>query len=132
MNELSFMTPNSAFQGTHQERHVFEIFRTVVASQMSSYFDGWFWHTTVLQASHQEPAIRHAILALSGLVERMQHEDRLDSPKFPGSDEGTFALLHYNHAIRELHSSAQKNQLSLDVCLMTCLLFASFEVGNDL
>ena len=132
MNELSAMNPTFAFQGTYQERNAFQNFRIRVASQMSSYFDGWFWHTTVLQASHREPSIRHAMLALSALVERNEQENPLARPTFPKTNEGTFALLHYNHAIRELKTSAQRYQLSLDVCLMTCLLFASFEVGNHL
>lgn len=131
-DSLSIASPTFAFNGTHQERSAFNIFHTRVVSQLSGHFDGWFWHTAVLQASHQEPIIRHAILALSGLVQRVDLGDRLAPLAFDDASECIFALQHYNHAIRKLRFSAQRRQLSLDVCLITCLLFAYFEVSRRL
>ena len=114
------------FHGSYQERSAFEVFRSQVTSQLSGHFDAWFWDTVVLQASHREPTIRHAVLALSGLVQRARSQDR--TAINIDASEGVFALQHYNQAIRELKSAAQKRELTLDVCLITCLLFASFEV----
>ncbi|KAL6716715.1 hypothetical protein ACLMJK_006283 [Lecanora helva] len=125
---LSPTNLNAVFPGTDQERHSFHCFRTRVTTQLSGYFDEWFWKRTVLQAAHQETIIRHAILALGSLVERVEHEDHSEAISLSSPSEGVFALQHYNHAIRELKLSAQRRQLSLDVLLITCLLFASFEV----
>ena len=127
---LSFMNPAFSIPGDELERRSFDVFRTQFTSQFSGYFDGWFWNTVVLQASHQEPTIRHAILALSGLVQRVRLDDQLP-PVSVLNAEGTFALQHYNLAIRELKSSARDCTLSLDVCLITCLLFISFEVSRS-
>ena len=126
------MSPMLAFQGNHEERSAFDTFCKSITSQLSGYFDGWFWNMVILQASHREPPIRHAILALSGLVERVQLEDRSAPSSYSDTCEGVFALQHYNRAIRELKVAAQRRELSLDVCLIACLLFATFEVSARL
>lgn len=127
---LSIINPSFSFQGTHQERQAFDVFRNRVTAQLSGHFDGWFWKRAVLQASHQEPIIKHATLALSGLAQSVQTKDPTRFLSQPDAFEGSFALQHYNRAIKELRSSAQRGHLRLDVCLITCLLFAAFEVTH--
>ena len=122
-----YINPSFEFPDiTSDERMAFNFFRTQVTSQLTGYFDGWFWKTAVLQASHHEPAIKHAILALGSLVQRMQLKSRLTSSSEP--NEGIFALQHYNRAIKELKISSRRRSLCIDVCLITCLLFSAFEV----
>ena len=126
---VSVVTPSFGFNGTHQERQAFDDFLRNIAFELSGHYDKDFWNTIVPQASHREKPIRHATLALSGLIQQTQHAERPGMPKSPDLDEGVFALQHYNQAIRELTLASQRGQLSLDVCLITCLLFVAFEVS---
>ena len=126
---LSVVAPTFAFQGSHWERRAFELFRTRIVFQLSGDFDGWFWNTLLLRATHREAAVRHAVLALSSLCEQNGVTDEASthsSPPLPR--EGPLALQQYNHAIAELTTAASNHQLSLDVCLITCMLFSFFEV----
>ena len=118
-----------AFEGNYQERRAFELFRTEVAYQLSGDFDGGFWNTLLLQATRREPAIRHAVLALSSLCEQYSMErEILDIASTHVGREGPMALQHYNYAIADLTRAASDYQLAVDVCLVTCMLFAYFEV----
>ena len=121
--------PSIAFDGSQRERRAFDLFRTRVAFQLSGEIDGWLWNVLLLQATHQEPAIRHAVLALGSLCE--QFDPPAETPdstvKYVGK-QGPLALQQYNLAIAELTSAATSCHLALDVCLMVCMLFAYFEV----
>lgn len=116
--------------GTSVEQRAFDMFQKKVASQLSGPFDGWFWKHTLLQASHQEPAIRHALLAVTGLIESL--EAKYQETICPRAEEcqDAFALHHYTQAIRALLASTQTSQLRIDVCLIVCILFATFEVSK--
>ena len=126
---IAVLAPTFAFEGSYQERRAFDLFRTKITFQLSGDFDGWFWNTLLLQATHQEPAIRHAVLALSSLCEQYDTKENISSKTPPYvTKEGPLALQQYNWAIAELTSAASKLGLAVDVCLMTCMLFAYFEV----
>ena len=122
------MAPTLKFEGTQQERRAFELFRKRVSFQLAGDFDGWFWNTLLLQATHREPAIRHAVLALSSLCEQYNRREDGGSAVSSYSGESPLALQQYNCAIAELTSTASKRRLAVDVCLMTCMLFTYFEV----
>ena len=128
-NSLAITSPTFAFQGTHQERRAFELFRTRIAFQISGNLDGWFWNTLLLQATHHEAAVRHAVLALSALCEHHETGDLSSSEMTQcASRQAPLALQQYNAAIVALTNAASHHELTVDVCLMTCMLFASFEV----
>ncbi|KAK0740186.1 hypothetical protein B0T18DRAFT_417375 [Schizothecium vesticola] len=79
-----------------------------------------FWTHTVHQASQYEPAVRHAIVAISSLYERLGTGPR------PGTN--TFALQHYNCAIAELVRATPDEGVLLAACvLMACI---EFLLGN--
>lgn len=126
---IAVIAPTFAFEGSYQERRAFDLFRSKVAFQLSGDCDGWFWNTLLLQATHREPAIRHAVLAVSSLCDRYDAKEKISSgaPSYVNK-EGPLALQQYNRAIAELTSAASKHELAADVCLMTCMLFAYFEV----
>jgi len=116
------------FQGSEEECRSFEYFRSRTAHQLSGFFDSSFWDRLLLQATHCEPALRHAVLALSSLHERFELRDEtIQHPLWKGS-EGGFALQHYNDAIGALIKPSHESQQAVDVCLMSCMLFACFEV----
>ena len=72
--------------------------------------------------SHTEPAIKHAIIALSAAHERYQANDieKIDGPDL--------ALQQYNKSIahlnRQLSNPSRRNS---DVALICCLLFVCYE-----
>ncbi len=99
---------------------------------MSGFFCSEIWDRLILQATHYEPAIRHAVLALGSLHERFENEDQsLHKPTW-SRDEGGFALEHYNLAIQSLMNPVNSGRLNIDVCLIACMLFSSFEVRYSL
>ena len=95
---------------------------------MSGFFCSEIWERLLLQATHHEPAIRHGVLALGSLHERFENEDNSLQKQKWSRDDGGFALEHYNRAIQSIIDLAKSNQLNLDVCLIACTLFSSFEV----
>ena len=83
----------------------------------------------MLQAFHHEPAIRHAVIALGSLHERFEIQDKSIMRSNLDVVQGGFALEQYNHAIRQLIDPATGSKpLAIDVCLISCVLFACFEV----
>jgi len=71
-----------------------------------------------MQLSHREPAIRHAVMALSSLYEHFQHE-----PKLPLlMPTNLFALRHYNAAIEKLLVNPDEA-----VVLVVCTIFLCIE-----
>lgn len=82
----------------------------------------------MLQAFHHEPAIRHAVIALGSLHERFEIQDRSIMGSNLDVIQGGFALEQYNHAIRLLVHPASGSKPAIDVCLISCVLFACFEV----
>lgn len=104
-------------------------FHAKAALQLAGFDDGKFWEISIPQASRQEPAIHHAVLALSSLHERFVRSD----PSLFGSwgrDQDAFALTHYNKAIQRLVSRGPGSQQKpIDVCLITCMLFYCIEVS---
>ncbi|KAI5925111.1 hypothetical protein F4810DRAFT_660997 [Camillea tinctor] len=89
-----------------------------------------FWETLVFQGSAAEPAVRHAITALSSAHKRESLED--DEPMVIGNTldaQQRFMLQEYSQAIHHLqpHFSAKTRQ-SMHVALITCAVFSFLEI----
>ena len=115
-----------------EERRCFNFFRSRTSVQMAGFFSSEIWDRLILQATHYEPAIRHAVLALGSLHERFENEDQSLQKQTWSRGEGGFALEHYNLAIQSLMNPANCGRLNIDVCLIACMLFCSFEVRYSL
>ncbi len=90
---------------------------------LSGIFDPTFWTRLVLQATHHEPTIRHAVIALGALHESSKVGSR--------EEPSVFAMQQYGKAIRCLVKPIQEKQKqAADVALITCVLFVSFEVSS--
>lgn len=79
-----------------------------------------FWDRTVLQACHLEPAVKHAVLALSAWHQYSNHGSELQ--------HRDFANRQYQLALekaRDLVSSA--NPADIDKVLTACVVFICFE-----
>ena len=132
-NSTIVVTSNPIFglRGSDKERRCFDFFLHRTASQLSGFWDSDFWGCLILRATHHQPAIRHAVLALSSLHERFEAGDRSVVYPIWNKREGGFALEQYNHAIQQLIKPATEGKQAVDVCLIACMLFASFEVSQS-
>jgi hypothetical protein len=117
--------------GSDKERRSFHFFRITTAYQLSGFCGDGFWDKLILQATHHEPSIRHAVIALGSLHERFIKHNGLTSRSDPLLYLDEFALRQYSLAIRSLFDEApgREKPAAVDICLVTCVLFACFEVS---
>ena len=120
-----------------KEGQYFQVFRVRTASELSGFFDSDFWTRSVLQESHSEASIRHAVIALGALYKTL--EAASESP--PGSpqvhyntespndqDHYCFALGQYGKAIKRLRDSLAKNEANARrTVLISIVLFTCFQ-----
>jgi hypothetical protein len=105
-----------------KEQRSFEYFRTRTAPDLVSCFVSELWSLYVLQLAHNEPAVRHVVIAIGCL-----HEQFESSTIGPLSDS-QFALKQYTKSIQHLIGSFNPcSAQSTDIALLLCALFASFE-----
>ena len=109
-----------------QEQRSFDFYRERTASSLAHTLDSTFWTEFILQVSHSEPAVRHALVAIGALNERLRSptEDALISSKDDQSLK--LALNSYNKAIKHLTMQMQKRNSDL-IALLTCILFICIE-----
>ena len=107
------------------QKRFLEFYQTSVASKISGYFDGVFWSRLILQLSHLEPCINHAITALSSMYEQFETSSNSSPPYSAKGDEPT--LESYNAAIKSLSVKMNSNTQSVTVPLVACLLFICLE-----
>ncbi|TKA27600.1 hypothetical protein B0A50_04432 [Salinomyces thailandicus] len=105
-----------------REQHALEFFIRHSAPQLAGYFDSPFWQRMVMQAARNEPAVKHAVVAIGALHEKILSGalDHLNE----------FALEQCNKSIRHLIKPAEADNLRL--MLTACVLFTCFEAlqGN--
>lgn len=83
-----------------------------------------FWDRIILQSCHQEPAIKHAVLALSALHQTFEHPNEDEDKR----QHRAFADKQYRQALaqaRLLISSARPEDI--DRILITCIIFIVYE-----
>lgn len=112
-----------------QEMRGFEYFRHKTSPQLAGFFPSAFWSTLILRATFHEPVIKHAVLALSSIHERFTSGDKSILNPIWEKGEGGLALTQYNQAIQHLVKPQKKGPQAVDVCLIACVLFSSFEVS---
>jgi hypothetical protein len=111
------------------EKRSFHFFQHVTAPCLSGDFDGAFWRVIVLQICQSEPAVKHAVLAVSSLHESMMapavygHSD--------AEDRHSFALSQYNRAIACLLDQMRDVDARPLVPLLTCVLFVCIELMQN-
>ncbi|KAK3955302.1 hypothetical protein QBC32DRAFT_253555 [Pseudoneurospora amorphoporcata] len=107
------------------EKRSFHFFREVTAPCLSGDFDGAFWRVLVLQICESEPAVKHAVLAVSSLHEVMVRS--AVAPYVDITDKQSFALFQYNKAISCLLDRMPDVDSRPLVPLLTCILFVFLE-----
>ncbi|KAK0620253.1 hypothetical protein B0T14DRAFT_226562 [Immersiella caudata] len=115
--------------GTSEEHLVFEWFRNRAAKKLQGSLVLNFWDTLLVQASLTEPAIYHAVLALSSVHKENPTGIGIGGTSGSVPDEHEqFTLRHYVKAIRHLQPHfASNDRPSLRIALITCVVFVGLD-----
>lgn len=115
------------------ERRTFDFFRSRTVTSVTGYFNDQLWDHMVLQISHSEPAVRHAINALGA-----QHEESVlrRAVKLNGSTSSvdfrtSFPAVQYSKALVGLHDLLKKDRVPMNVVLICSLAFIHFEALRE-
>ncbi|KAL6903851.1 hypothetical protein GGI43DRAFT_421392 [Trichoderma evansii] len=101
-----------------------DFFHHNLAAKLDGQFDASFWSKFVLQLSHSEPAIRHAVSAISIIYQGVESSLRHPAGYVNANPE---AQQEWNTAVRRLSARIQTNPSSNLVPLVCCLLFTCIE-----
>lgn len=119
---------SSNIHGDDQEQRGFHFFCNRTAGEISGYLSSEFWDTLLLQASHTDPAILHAVIALGSLHEIYEVHSSRCLENGEALDKRQFALQQSNKAISHLSSQlSTATPPSGEVILICCLLFICLE-----
>ena len=106
-----------------------DFFHQNIAAKLEGQFDSKFWSKLVLQLSHSEPSIRHAVSAIS-----IVYQDVESSLRHPAGyvNANSKAQQEWNIAMKSLSARIQAHPNSTLVPLVCCLLFTGIELlkGN--
>ncbi|KAI6522832.1 hypothetical protein MCOR08_006067 [Pyricularia oryzae] len=125
-----------------EEKRSFHFFQYVTAPNLAGDLDANFWKVLVLQVCQTEPAVRHAVLAVSGLHEylayqrgylTLQNAGRSTTEHMNSEPQHSFALHQYNKAIACLIGQMKDTTSRPLAPLLTCVLFVCLEFmhGKD-
>jgi hypothetical protein len=105
------------------------VFCEKVTTQLAGFVDSPIWNQLVLQASEQNEAIRHAIIAVGALDITLQASKATTQvdPMVAMDEHHRFAITQYSKAITKMRISISENQHSLRTTLLTALLIICFE-----
>nr|RBQ86824.1 hypothetical protein FVER53263_00082 [Fusarium verticillioides] len=115
---LTCYRPNQLSARDQREGRAFQFFTEMVGPVLSGPTDSYFWTHLVMQFSHFEPTMRHAVLSISSLYEEFARGSRI-TRQVCGS---TFAVNHYNAAIKHVKSASDEQMI-----LVLCVLFICIE-----
>ncbi|OQE30865.1 hypothetical protein PENFLA_c002G09023 [Penicillium flavigenum] len=118
----TYCTPVPAGNLSHEEQLYFDWLIRRTAKKFAGLFPSDFWEILIFQASAQEPAVRHAVIALSSA-----HRFQARYAAGPNQYDECFTLQQYNKAIQHLRINTTNNSYSLRVTLITCMLFITLE-----
>jgi hypothetical protein len=129
-------SPSSSLRLERDEGLYFQLFREQTAGELSGFFDSVFWTQSVLRATHSEPAIKHAVIALGALYKTL--EKRAESP--PGSPSNkdydpddnlnkhwAVAVTQYSAACQAVAQIQTEDARSHRTALMSSVLLTCFD-----
>ncbi|KAL2076258.1 hypothetical protein VTL71DRAFT_1201, partial [Oculimacula yallundae] len=121
-NQLVSKAPVAVFlpESTAEEKDSFDWFRHRTARKLPGSFVSDFWSVLLFQSSFGEPAVLHAVLALS-TIHKEGH--------FNTDNHEETTLRHYVRAIRDLQPHfACKSKTSSRIALIVCIIFINLEL----
>ncbi|CAG9974259.1 unnamed protein product [Clonostachys byssicola] len=122
IESLTSLTPNPQ-QISPIEARAIEFFNVRVSRTLAEPHSSYFWTNLVLQLGRSEPAVRHAIVAISSIYEKYNCENE----ELLLSKRNEVALQHYSAAVTRLRQVKESSTI-----LVACVLFICLEVilGN--
>lgn len=132
------LPPILKLSGSDRENRCFQFFYERTVPSLAGYCGSEFWNRFVLQVSQHEKSVWHALIALGSLHENFENDQQIPGLWLSRYGQDNFALQEYVTAIRALLGSADAHspdkagstKLTVDVCLISCMLFACFEVRS--
>ena len=129
------IAPRMALDLTAEEEHGFAFFRENTVYEIQGAFRSSLWEQLILQLSHQEPAILHAVIAV-GVVHRDQSNTQvarrsaffhgLDKRQAEGLRQYVKAIEFLRQRIDDVRESGDEK--ANDVAMICCLLFVCLEL----
>ena len=124
--------PRPPVSGTNDQGYL-EWFKYRTAVKLPGTFRSKFWSTLLLQASYSEPAVLHAVLALSSIHKRTTVNTDSQSPVDNDPDEQEqFALQNYVKSIKAVSRlqprCSIRDRAPFRVALITCVVFVCMEL----
>ncbi|KAL7966035.1 hypothetical protein HDV63DRAFT_397478 [Trichoderma sp. SZMC 28014] len=104
-----------------EHKHM-EYFQVVCAREFSLIFELPAWDNIILQGTLAEPALHHAALAIGALASSHYYPDIQQTP--PAI---VFSIRHYNMAIQDLHRRLDGSSQSLELAVLTTVVFSYIE-----
>nr|POE47649.1 hypothetical protein CFP56_00980 [Quercus suber] len=126
------------------ESSALQFFHERSANALSRFFDAAFWTNLVLRMSASEASVRHAMIAVGSLHRQretgmqnipMRKPFVTDTPLVVSAPltgiqtdpNDPFVIAHYNRAISHLSGRLQDPETSIEITLVTCILFVCIE-----
>lgn len=132
-DSLQKPAPSRSLSGTEDpmEQRLLYFFSTYTAPSLSGFFSTDFWERRVVESSHGEPSIRHAVIAIAAM--HQEFNERREGGMDDTSNLQAFAFRQYTKAISSLHHLMTTRMPPLDLTLTSCILFASIDclLGNQ-
>lgn len=119
------LSPSPEFESAAEVR-AFDYYRNRSAPTLGSLVDADFWSGSVLRFCLTEPAVRHAVLALSSLHEYINSKGEM------GHEIGrNFAFHEYGKAMVEMRQWNPRGEEPAAIPLLVCVLFTCIEFLLD-
>jgi len=114
---------------TDQEYIFFQRFYYVTVGELTGVRGSELWSRVVLQATEEEPCLRHAAIAVGALdFQDLAVGERSDDPEEATRHE--FAYSEYHKAIVGLRKVLATSDCTIMTKLISCILFACFEAHH--
>ncbi|PMD31328.1 hypothetical protein L207DRAFT_472732 [Hyaloscypha variabilis F] len=115
------------------ERRSFAFFRDCTLPNLSLHFGSPGWTRLVLQASHSEPAIQHAVAALGAIHEHLENQQKSESePITHGDNSLDYAAQQFTQALIFLGALlAKSDNRSIELALIGALLCMYYEALQE-
>ena len=119
-----YLPPTQSQQAFFVNDRGLDFFHQNLAAKLDGQFDSKFWSKLVLQLSHSEPSIRHAVSAISVIYQDVESSLRHPAGYVNANSE---AQREWNTAVKSLSARIQAHPDSNLVPLVCCLLFTCIE-----
>lgn len=120
----------SFFVASREDKECFDWFERRASLKLRGSFDSEFWSKLILQASINELAVRHAVLAVSFFHRRGSLnllDTRLEEENIGQVEQ--VPLRYFARSIRNLqHHLSANTQASLRIVLITCIIFTTLDL----